>query len=63
MGGQGQLDFCLPGGQAGGQNKFEQKSRGSRQIIIFFSSLFRIIFFSGEGEGGSNEYIILLLLF
>ena len=66
VGGQDQQNFCLQGGQAGGQNKFEQKSRGSRQTITFFSSLFRIIFFGWGGRWVQRIYyftfIILIVL-
>ena len=67
VGGQGQFDFCLTGGQAGGggggQNKFEQKSRGSRQIIIFFSSLFRIFFFRVRGKVGQTNILFYFYYF
>ena len=56
------LIFVCQGGRRGVKTNFNKKVGGPGKLL-FFSVASSGLFFSGEGEGGSNEYIILLLLF
>ena len=64
VGGQGQLDFSLPLGQVRGvKTNLNKKVGGSRQLFIFFSSLFRIIFFRVGGKVGQTNTLFYFYYF